>query len=286
MSDTEKKITDTQGQYLQAVQSGQRLTDASWHPCRIVLTTERMVLMGEEKRELPLSAIERIDDRYDVNQQTASVANYVTVHMGDNVVLVTASDHEAFETDLYRAALNGAIIFVQHPAVEGGVIQNTEWIRARVKVSDQALKLALEDGRAVPIERADIGDLETEEKEVAGEERTILEVEHTQDGISVETHLAGEEFHATVLNVMLTESADRNRADLDLSNTESRVVMALHSGVSPFEIPSFAGIEVEKCEEIFDRLIELDVIDVVRERTEVQLTTKGRRVAGETMGEN
>jgi len=28
MSDTEKKITDTQGQYLQAVQKGQRLTDA------------------------------------------------------------------------------------------------------------------------------------------------------------------------------------------------------------------------------------------------------------------
>jgi helix-turn-helix protein len=285
MSHTEKKIADSQGQYLQAVGSGQRLTDATWQPCRIVLTTERMVLMGEDERELPLSAIERIDDRFDVNQRTASVSNSVTVHLAADVILVNASDHAAFETDLFRAALDGEIIFVSHPAVEGGVVQNTECIRARVTVSNEALRRALDDGSAGPIERAEIGDLQTEEKDVAGEERTVLAVEHTLDDISVETHLAGPEFQATVLEMMLGESADRNRADLDLSNTELRVVMALHSGVSPFDIPSFAGIEVEQCEALFDRLIELDVIDVVRERTEVQLTTKGRRVAGETMGE-
>ncbi len=45
--------------------------------------------------------------------------------------------------------------------------------------------------------------------------------------------------------------------------------MALHSGVSPFDIPNFVGIDVEEIEEIFDRLIELDVISVLRERTEV-----------------
>jgi len=285
MSDTETKIADTQGEYLRAVRSGQRLTDASWQPCRIVLTTERMILEGKERTELPLAAMDRLEDRYDVNQQTATVADYVAVHTDDDVFLVTASDHESFETALYRGALDGAIIFVNHPAVEGGVVQDTAWVRARVSVSRETLRLALEDGHAVPIERADIGHLQSEEKAVAGAERRVLAVEHTQEGISVETHLAGEQFHATVLEVMLGESADRNRANLDLSKTELRVVMALHSGVSPFEIPSFAGIDVEQCEEIFDRLIELDVVDVVCERTEVELTTKGRRVAGQTMGE-
>ncbi len=285
MSDGEKKITDTQGQYLQAVQKGQRLSDAKWETCRIVLTTERLVLIADDKRQVPLSAIDRIADRFDVNQQSATVADYVALHVGDTVLLVTAKEHDAFETDIYRAALNGEIVLARHPAVEGGVVQNAEWTKARMKVTDDALNLALADGQAVAIERADIGDLVIEEKAVTGEERTVIEVEHTQEDISVETHLAGEEFHATVLQVMLEESAKRNQADLDLSNTERRVIMALYSGVSPFDVPSFVGIDVEKTEEIYDRLLELDVISVLRERTEVELTTRGRRVAGEKMGE-
>ena len=269
MSDTEKKITDTRGQFMEAVQGGRELNDASWSACRIVLTTQRLVLIADGKRQIPLQSIDRIADRYDVNQASAGVSNYVALHVDEDVVLVSAGEHEAFETDLYRAALNGEIILVQHPAVEGGVVQDSEWTKGRMKVTDEALRLALADGQAVEIERADIGDLTIEEKTVSGEERTVI----------------AEEFHATVLQVMLEESAERNQADLDLSSTERRVIMALHSGVSPFDIPSFVGIDVEQSEEIFDRLIELDVISVVRERTEVQLTTKGRRVAGENISE-
>ena len=75
------------------------------------------------------------------------------------------------------------------------------------------------------------------------------------------------------------------RADLDLDPIERRVVMALYSGVSPFAISEFVGVDVEKVEEIYDRLIELEVIEVVRERTEVGLTARGRKVASEAMGE-
>jgi helix-turn-helix protein len=59
--------------------------------------------------------------------------------------------------------------------------------------------------------------------------------------------------------------------------------MALHSGVSPFEMPEFVGADVEEVEAIYDRLIELDVIEVVRERTEVEMTAQGRSVAEKTM---
>ena len=47
MSDTERKIADVQGQYLQAVSQGQRLTDAEWQDCRIILTTERIALIAD-----------------------------------------------------------------------------------------------------------------------------------------------------------------------------------------------------------------------------------------------
>lgn len=285
MSDTEKKIADAQGQYLQAMSQGQQLNDSEWQNCRIILTTERIALVADSKRQIALTDIDRIADRFDINQQSAGVSEYVTLYVGDDVLLVSASDHGTFETDFYRASLDGAIVFVQHPAVKGGVVKSNEWTKGRIKVTDEALRLAMADGQAVDVDRADIGDLTVEDKQVSGEERTVIQVEHSQGDISVETHLAGEEFHATVLRTMLEESAEQNRADLDLSSTEKRVIMALHSGVSPFDIPNFVGIDVGKTEEIFERLIELDVISVVRERTEVALTTKGRRVAGDRMGE-
>jgi helix-turn-helix protein len=282
----ETKIEDTRGKYMQVLKNGHELKDGEWQQCRIVLTTERLVLAADDRITIPLADIDRIGDRYDINQATKSETSYMTLYIGDDALLVTAPDHEAFRTSFYRASLDGGIIYVRHPAVRGGVVQDAEWQRGRTKVTQDAVLLVTEDGRKVSIERDDIGELATDEKTVQGETRAVVEVEHTDDeGTSLETHLSGREHHISVLQRLLDEGAERNRANLDLDPVERRVIMALYSGVSPFGISEFAGIDVEKVEEIYDRLIELDVIEVERERSEVALTAQGRTVAGEAMGE-
>jgi helix-turn-helix protein len=282
---SEKKIEDTQGKFMRAVKNGHDITDATWQQCRVVLTNQRIALVADEKITVPLEDIDQMGERYDVNQAAASETNYSTLHVGNDVVLLSTNDHEAFRTNFYRAILDNAVIYVQHPAVKGGVVQNAEWQRGRLKISDDAVRMVLEDGQKFAVDRDDIGELDTDEKQVAGEERAVIEVEHSMDGASVETHLSGREHHISVLKQLLEEGAERNRADLDLEPIERRVIMALYSGVSPFGISEFVGIDVEKVEEIYDRLIELDVIEVVRERKEVSLTAQGRKVAGEAMGE-
>jgi len=148
------------------------------------------------------------------------------------------------------------------------------------------VKAVLEDGGKFVIERDDIGDMETDERDIAGERRSVIEVEYTnKDGTSIQTYLSGREYHIGVLKQLLEEGAEQNRADLDLSATEQRVIMALYSGVSPFAISEFVGTDVEKVEQIYDQLIELDVIEEVRERKEVSLTPRGRKIAGDAMGE-
>ncbi len=282
----ETKIADTQGKYLHAIKSGREMMDAGWESCRLVLTTERLVVMADQQFSIPLGNITEMGERLDLNQTIASVPAYSTVHIEDDVLLVAATDHETFETDLYRAMLDGAIVYVKHPAVVGGVIQGQEWQRGRLKVTADAVRLVLEDGQQFVIDRDDIGDFETDERPIAGEERMVIEVEHTdEEGRSVESHLSGQVHHISVLRQLLEEGARRNQADLDLDPIEQRVVMALYSGVSPFAISDFVGIDVERVEEIYDRLIELDAIEEVRERTEVGLTAQGRKIAGEAMGE-
>ncbi len=286
MGDSETKIDDTQGRYMRVVKHGQELKDAEWEQCRVVLTSERLVLVAEEKITVPLGDIDRLGERYDINQAARSETHYSTLHVDDQVLLVSTNDHESFKTNFYRASLGGAVVYVKHPAVVGGVVQDTTFQRGRLKVSEAAVLLVLEDGQKFRIDRDDIGEMETDEKQVAGEERAVVEVEHTdEEGRSVQTHLSGQEQHISVLQRLLEEGAEQARAELDLDPIERRVIMALYSGVSPFGISEFVGIDVETVEEIYDRLLELDVIEVERERTEVALTAQGRTVAGEAMGE-
>jgi len=283
---SEQKIEDTQGKYLHAVKNGHEMKDATWQQCRVVLTDERLVIAGDGKLSIPLGDIDEMGGRYDVNDRAAAEVSYSALYVDDDVILVTTADHEAFETNFYRAFLDGAVVYVKHPAVVGGVIQGAEWQRGRLKVTNETVRMVLEDGQKFEIDRSDIGELETDERGVAGEDRSVIEVEHSDDdGTSMETYLSGRHHHLSVLKQLLAEGAERNRADLDLSPTEQRVVMALYSGVSPFAISDFVGIDVERVEEIYDELLELDVIEVVRERKEVALTPQGRRVAGEEMGE-
>ena len=283
---SEQKIEDTQGKYLHAVKNGHEMKDATWQQCRIVLTSERLVIATDGKLTIPLSDIDEMGGRYDVNDRAAAEVNYSALYVDDDVLLVTTADHETFETNFYRAFLDGAVVYVKHPAVVGGVIQGAEWQRGRLKVTTDTVRIVLEDGQKFVVDRSDIGELETDERAVAGEQRSVTEVEHADDdGTSMETYLSGRQHHLSVLKQLLEEGAERNRADLDFSPTERRVVMALYSGVSPFAISDFVGIDVEKVEEIYDELIELDVIEVIRERKQVSLTPQGRRVAGEEMGE-
>ena len=73
--------------------------------------------------------------------------------------------------------------------------------------------------------------------------------------------------------------------EADLSEREREVLMALYSGVSHFEIPNFVDMDVEKVEEVYDRLIELDILEEVRVRKEVQLKARGRNIASSAMDE-
>lgn len=286
MSNTEKKIEDTQGKYLHAIKGGRELTDAEWENCRIVLTNQRLMIVTDSKISMSLEDIDVLDERVDVNRNAASESYYTALDVGDDVLLITTADYQGFRTNFFRAILDEAVIYVKHPAILGGVVQGSEWQRGRLKLTQETVRMVLEDGQKFIIERDDIGEMETDEREVAGEGRSVIEVEHTDDeGTSVETYLSGRQYHISVLKQLLEEGAERNRADLDLTATEQRVVMALYSGVSPFAISDFVGIDVERVEEIYDQLLELEVIRVVRERKEVSLTPQGRKVAGEAMGE-
>lgn len=286
MSEGERKIADATGKFTQVVTDGRKVPDLEWISGRILLSNRRLVLASNEgKRTIPLSQIQSITSRQDAARPLAKVSNYITLQMGGDVMLVSLTDHESFERNLYRAILDGEVVLVKHPAVEGGVVRDTGWEKGRVKIEEASVALALTSGQFVEIEIDDVGTLETTETGVRGETRTVAEVGHTQEGTAVETHVSGVGRHVTVLASLLRKGEERNTTDIDLTERENEVLVALYSGVSPFQIPEFVGMDVDTVEEIFDGLIGEGILEERGIRREVELKARGRHIASEAMDE-
>ncbi|RLM94901.1 chemotaxis protein CheF1 [Halobellus sp. Atlit-38R] len=289
MKPGETKLADTRGRFLQALRNGRERSDAGWTNGRILLSNKRIVLAGTSgKRTFPLSKIEQVGGRFDVNQRVATVADYIALQFddGEDVILVAPAEFEEFEMDLYDALLSSTKFLVRHPAVEGGVVQNTEWERAKMQVETEAVNIATVAGTFVGIQLDDIGDIEMGRRTVREERREVIEVEHSDDnGTSVQTYISGPERAVGILKSLLRIGEEQTETALDLSRQDKQVLMALYSGVSPFDIPAFLGIDVDEVEELFVRLIDHDVLDEVRIRHEVELNARGRSIAADAIDE-
>ena len=286
MSSDEQKLVDTAGDYMYAVKGGTPVEDPQWRSCRLVMTDKRLVLANSGgKQALPHSNIEVIGA--EELPEGVDPAGATPLRIGDNVVLFDATDVSDFELEYCRATLHGTVVLAKHPAVVGGVIQeDAGWRKTRFRLDDDVIHLEFPDGGATSFAVDEVGTVETATQTVMGESRTVLEVEHTDEqDRSVETYFSGMDHHTTALQSLFERVIEEREGDYELDETESQVLMALYSGVSPFEMSDFVGIPVDEVEEIYQKLLDVGAVDEVRTRTEVSLNAQGRNMASEAMNE-
>ncbi len=279
----ERKLADSTGKFVRVVRDGRKVADLEWLSGRILLSNRRLVLASSEgKRTIPLSNISSLKNRRDADNAMAPVSGYFSVQVGADVHLVAPSDVDEFEAALYDALVDDEVVLVRHPAVEGGVVRDTEWERGQLSVGPATVGIGVASGQFVEVEVEDVGGVDVGERNVRGSTRRVLEVEHTvEDGTSVQTHVSGSSQHVAVLESLVSKGPTVDVEDIDLSDAERQVLMALYSGVSPFEIPGFVGMDVEDVEAVFDRLVETGVLREKRVRREVRLKARGRNIASE-----
>ncbi|MFB6142579.1 MAG: CheF family chemotaxis protein [Halorientalis sp.] len=283
MARDERQIGDFRGKFSRPVSNARERQDAAWTRGRIVLSNRRLVFAhGDDDLQIPLAGIEGVGGRFDVTQAIASEGEYLALELPDDVVLVHADDdHEAFEMAFFRAALDHRSFFVNHPAKEGGLIQDADWVRCRLQIGADAIEIATTDGRFVGIDLDDVGTYASSTATVREESYDVLEVEHSRGDISVETHVAGSDHHVGVLEALISDRNEDTTTDLELSETEEQVVTALYSGVAPFDVPDFLDLDVDEVEAIYERLLDHDVVDEIRVRREVSLNARGRSIASD-----
>lgn len=286
MADEEYQVADTKGRFTVAVKDGRKLNSISWSEGRILLSNKRLILAGGDgKRTIPLSDIAGLSGREDATQSLAAMSNYLSLRIDEDVIVVSAQDHEEFKLAFYTAMLDERVVMAKHPAVEGGVVQGQSWKKARLSVEPESLVATLKSGSYVELELEEISGIETEKRTVNGDKTRVIEVAHAEDSTTVETHLTGPSRVCLFARTFLKQGERQSETNADLDPSEKEVLMALHSGVSPFSIPEFIERDVDEVEEIYERFLELDLVNEVRERREVVLNSRGRNIASEAMGE-
>lgn len=286
MSEGERKLADSRGKFVQVVENGRKLNDVEWIPGRILLSNKRLVLASNEgKKTIPLAEVRSVKTRENVNEAIANVSGYVSIQTRRDVLLLSPADVEGFAAEIYSARLDQQVVLAKHPAVKGGVVQDAAWEKARIKVGEDSVELAISSGQFVEIALEDVGTIEETERTVLEKERSVLEVEHAIDGTSVKTYLSGSASDCSILASLLRSGNQHADSDVSLTDDEREVLMALYSGVSPFEIPDFVGLDVEDVEEIFEALAEQGVVQKKRTRREVGLKPRGRSIASEVIAD-
>ncbi|WEL16866.1 MULTISPECIES: CheF family chemotaxis protein [unclassified Halorhabdus] len=286
MSEGERKLADSRGKFVQVVENGRKLNDVEWIPGRILLSNKRLVLASNDgKKTIPIAEIRSVKTRQNVNKAIANVSGYVSVQTGGDVFLLSPADEESFASAIYSARLDQQVVLAKHPAVKGGVVQDTSWEKARIKVSEASVELAISSGQFVEIDLDDVGTIEETERTVLEKQRNVLEVEHAIDGTSVKTYLSGSPSDCSILASLLRSGDQHVDSDIELTDDEREVLMALYSGVSPFEIPDFVGLDVEDVEAIFEQLAEHGVVKKTRTRREVGLKPRGRSIASDVIAD-
>jgi len=285
----EHALVDTKGKFVQVVTDGRKRNDIEWLPGRILLSNKRLVLATNDgKRTVPLSTLTGVTASQ-MNQPLAQVEGYVKLQAGRDAWLVSPKAAEEFERALYSALLDRIVTLVKHPALKGGVVTEATWEKARFKIDEEqedTVNIATASGTFVELDIDDVGTVEQKQKEIRGKERPLLAVEHTIDGTSVETHISGSPRHVSLIGGLVRQGEQRNAADdVDLSPEETQVLTALYSGISPFKIPDFVDMDVDEVEDVYDRLMEADVLEPVRTRREVQLEARGRSIAGDAIAD-
>ena len=288
MSEGEQRLVDTAGDYLYVVRNGQQVESPTWRSCRVVLTNERLVLSSRSgKQAIPHSKIVIPEDTDSVVPDAFQDGTATPLRIGHNVILIDAQHVDDFETEYCRAVLHDEVILARHPAKVGGVVQGeSSWSKARFRLTDDTVSFGLPGNRTVSFQIEDVGTIASERTQVMGDQRTVVEVEYTDESDrSVETHFSGTEWHARALETLLRAVIEARENDYELSELESQVLMALYSGVSPFEMADFVGVDVDEVEEIYQNLLEIGAVDEVRVRTEVALNAHGRNLASEAMNQ-
>ncbi len=279
----------------------------NWVPCKVVLTYGGIWLMhGSEKTGVPLAAIVGLG-REVPKKLIGNVPEYLSIAYviagKETTVAITGQSAQLKKLKKYIMflQLNKKPVYILHPAKVGGAIHdNVQWEQGLLNVvwtpAGAADKLVVQRKSGnVEIAMGAIEMIQTENQKISGKAQTIANIKFSDAENTYNTFILSGIQNSLVeyINDYLKESGVISKhnegavgggGDAALEGLEDEILVALYSGVSALEVPTFMeGAEVDQVEAVYDKLISQGLVELVRLRKDVKLTAKGRNIVNKKM---
>jgi len=132
--------------------------------------------------------------------------------------------------------------------------------------------------KQVSIPLNEVADIQLTKRDVQGKQTDVIKIDHVDAGEVVTSFvLCPVSTLQTLFNFLTdaTKSIDMRGDELD--EYDQQVAMLVYSGMDSSAIINMLSINNKKLDVIYDKLINLNIAEVVEVRREVKLTTRGIR---------
>jgi helix-turn-helix protein len=168
--------------------------------------------------------------------------------------------------------------YFMSPAIRGGVlIKEAQWEKGSIVVVRTGIWFASATKQVcVPV--ADVAAIELTKRDVQGKPTDVIRIDHLESGEVVSSLVLCPISTLQVLYNYLketTKSMDMKGTELD--SIAQQVAMLVYSGMDSHAIENMLNIPHKQLDTIYDKILKLELAEVVIMRREIQLTTKGVR---------
>ena len=250
-----------------------------WVSGKIGIGEAKISLGAPVNKEIPIKSIDDLEVRKNVliisikgaggSYKIASVPKVLTVIK--KFILMSCS--------AYRL-----MAYFMSPAVRGGVmVKNAIWEKGAVAVLKSGIWFVGSKNQ-VCIPLADVSGIEPTTRDVQGKDSEVVKIDHIGEGEVLTSYVLCPPTTLQVLYNFLkdaTKGLDLQSGDVD--SLSAQVAMLVYSGMDSHAIEGMVNISHKQIETVYDKLLKLNMAEVVMTRREIKLTATGVRYVNEAV---
>lgn len=175
------------------------------------------------------------------------------------------------------------IAYFMSPAIRGGVmVKNSQWEKGAITVLKTGIWFVSQNNQiCVPI--ADVSAIEQTKRDVQGTDKDVVKIDHVEAGEVSTSFVLCPPTTLQVLYNYLTDATKESSLEGELDPLSGQVAMLVYSGMDTHSIEGMLEKSQKDIDGIYDKMLNLGLIEVVQTRREVKLTTKGVRFVTESV---
>ncbi len=246
--------------------------DGRWVVGSIEIAEDAISIAAPIAREIPYKSIVDVQER----------KSLLIVTLKDGTTLKIASVEKVLQILKRKISISCSayrlMAYFMSPAIRGGVlVTSARWEKGAVAVLKSGIWFVSQE-KQVCVPLTEVAAIELTQREVQGKQTEVIKIDHLEQNEVITSFVLCPLSTLQVLYNFLkdaTKGMDMQGNELD--PLSAQVAMLVYSGMDAHAIENMLSISQKQLEAVFDRLIGLEIAQVVCVRREVQLTPKGVR---------